>query len=114
MSSLHRNNITQHLILVPSNRKWYFNLLENLNFSSIIEPLQFIRSRVCNQWKSKFHYHHVTSIISTTSTINNQSTYLIHYQASSIKQVFPLFLEVIFQLHDQNPSSYQDFPTFSS
>lgn len=94
MSSMYRNHITQNFILILSNHKRNQNMFSNSYFTIFIRSLKS-RPFIFNSVKNQFFNKCSTSNISTTPTINNYTTCLVTYIASSMEDVLLLFLYII-------------------
>lgn len=71
------------------------NLFNNSYFTTFSQPLKFIRPFMCISVNILFSNKYNTSNINITLTINNHTTYLVTYVASSMDDVLYLLLYII-------------------
>jgi hypothetical protein len=71
-------------------------LFSHLNFSIFIQPLKLIWCNMLSSSQVQLSNQSCASNISTTTFINNHTTYLIFYVTSIMKDILPLLINIFF------------------
>lgn len=106
MTRFHWYRIEYHLILIFSNLELDIHLLDNLQLSTLMEPLQMVRMAVLRGRQSQLWDQSLAYNISITTQIKNHRTNFPPHLTPCMGKIFPLI--VLFQSDTaQIPSNYK-------